>query len=219
MKSLVIAGTDTDIGKTLCSALLMCVLKGTYFKPIQSGGKNDNDTATVRRISELSDNHFLKEKYLLSEPLSPHRAAELDNITINENQLTLPENASFEPLIVELAGGLMVPVNRKTLMIDVFKKWATGDNLRVILCAGTSLGTINHTLLSIEALKNRDIEIAGLVFIGDKIEDNIKTITEFSSIRQLGYIPKLDKIDKKNLTEVFYDNFDISYFRENDYEI
>lgn len=207
MKNIIIAGTDTGIGKTICSALFMSVFEGTYFKPIQSGCIEDNDTETVKEISELSKEHFLKEKYLLKQPLSPHRAAELDNVKININELVLPDDTIFKPLITELAGGLMVPVNRNTLTIDVIKNWDTS----VVLCARCGLGTINHTLLSIEALKARNIDILGIVFIGEDDEDNRKTSVEFSGARELGFIPKLEKINKKALIEVFNKNFDTEF--------
>lgn len=231
MKTIIIAGTDTGVGKTICSALLMSVLKGTYFKPIQSGGKcvyascpdlsilsdkgEDNDTQTVKRLSELDDTHFLEEKYYLNEPLSPHLAAETDGVLIDENNLTLPSNVPFEPLIVELAGGLMVPVNRQTLYIDILKKWTDEHKAKVILCAKTALGTINHALLSIEALKARNIDIMGIVFIGEENKDNKRTIVDFSGVRNLGSIPKLDNLDRVQLAEAFYYNFDVDYFKEN----
>ena len=235
MKNLIIAGTDTGIGKTLCSALLMSVFKGTYFKPIQSGSKEDNDTEIVKKISELNEEHFLKEKYLLKEPLSPHLAAELENITIDDKELTLPKDVKFKPLIVELAGGLMVPINRQTLMIDLIRNRGINVNYpysassplgknggaKVILCARTALGAINHALLSIEALKVRNIDIAGIVFIGEENVDNKKTILQFSGVKELGYIPQLDEINREILIDIFYDNFDVNYFKEwlNNYEI
>lgn len=211
MKNIIIAGTDTGIGKTLCSALLMTALEGTYFKPIQSGSKEDNDTNTVRSLSELSDEHFLKEKYLLEEPLSPHLAAEIDNVEIDLNEITLSKEVKYNPLIIEMAGGLMVPVTRKILFIDILPKF----NAEVILCARSGLGTINHALLSIEALKSRNIKVAGLVFIGEENPDNQKTTVEFSGVRKLGTIPKLENINKKNLLDVFNKKFDKKYFEEN----
>lgn len=218
MDKIVIAGTDTGIGKTVCSALLMSVLNGTYFKPIQSGNKEGNDTLTVKQISELGDEHFLKEKYVLSEPFSPHLAAEIDGIKLEECELALPDNIHYPPLIVELAGGLMVPVNRQLLMIDIIKNWGVNDNAKVILCARTTLGTINHALLSIEALKSRNIDIIGIVFIGEENQDNKKTIVQFSGVRNLGSIPILDNMNRIKLIDIFYDKFDVAYFREN-YEI
>lgn len=215
MEPIVIVGTDTNIGKTMCSALLMSALEGTYFKPVQSGSREDNDTKTVKELSGLSEEHFLNEKYLLTEPLSPHRAAELDNVVVEEALLTLPQNVKFNPLIVELAGGLMVPINRHTLFIDVVKKWNEKLGAKVILCARTSLGTINHALLSAEALASRDIDLAGIVFIGEDDEDNRKTTLQFSKSRELGYIPRLEKINKEVLIKTFNENFDTEYFKGN----
>lgn len=215
MNNIIIAGTDTGIGKTVCSALLMSVLKGTYFKPIQSGCIEDNDTQTVKQLSELSDEHFLEEKYCLNEPLSPHLAAEIDNVIIKESKLALPDNIHYPPLIVELAGGLMVPINRQTLFIDIIKQWGLDGKTKVILCVRTGLGTINHALLSIEALKSRDIDIMGIVFIGEENKDNKRTIAQFSGVKTLGSIPKIDHLYRTTLIDTFYDNFDVKYFREN----
>lgn len=211
MKNIVIAGTDTGIGKTLCSALLMTALEGTYFKPIQSGSNEDNDTNTVKCLSGLNDDHFLTEKYLLNEPLSPHLAAEIDNIEIDLKEITLPKEVKYNPLIIELAGGLMVPITRRTLFIDVLQKF----NAEVILCASSGLGTINHALLSIEALKSRNIPIAGLVFIGEENPDNEMTTVEFSGVRKLGLIPRLENINKQTILNVFNTKFDKKYFEEN----
>lgn len=215
MDNIIIAGTDTGIGKTICSALLMSVIKGTYFKPIQSGCNEDNDTQTVKRLSELSDEHFLEEKYCLNEPLSPHLAAEIDNVIIEASKLVLPEDVKFKPLIVELAGGLMVPINRQTLFIDIVKNWVASGKTKVILCARTQLGTINHALLSIEALKSRNIDIMGIVFVGEENKDNKRTITNFSGVKSLGSIPKIDNLYRTMLIDTFYNNFDVEYFREN----
>jgi len=188
------------------------VLHGTYFKPIQSGANEDNDTLMVKQLSGLNDEHFLKEKYTLTEPVSPHLAAEIDEITIKEEDLNLPMNVNFKPLIVELAGGLMVPVNRQTLYIDILKKWTESHKAKVILCARTGLGTINHALLSIEALKSRNIDIMGIVFIGEENHDNKQTIIDFSDVKNLGSIPKLEKINRVSLIDTFYDNFDVNCF-------
>ena len=220
MKNIIITGTDTGVGKTICSALLMSVLKGTYFKPVQSGCNEDNDTNTVKQLCELGDEHFLKEKYLLSEPLSPHLAAEIDGKEINLEELSeLPAEVKFKPLITELAGGLMVPLNREALFIDIVKNWTSpktkSGNYEVILCARSSLGTINQALLSIEALRAREIPIAGLIFTGEGLKDNRKTIVQFSKVPELGYIPTLEKINRSNLIDAFYDNFNVNYFKEN----
>ncbi|MFH1157776.1 MAG: dethiobiotin synthase [Pseudomonadota bacterium] len=198
-KGCIITGTDTGVGKTVFAAMLTLALKGVYWKPVQAGTEGATDTQTVRKLTGLPDNRFLPESYILTQPLSPHRAAELDGRKIEE--LKLPKAVS--PLIIEGAGGLMVPLSRETLFIDIFKKW----NLPVILCARTVLGTINHTLLSIEAMKKRAMPILGIAFIGSDNPDNIRTITEFSGVRNLGRLPLLEALGKKSLEEAFDENF------------
>lgn len=201
MSRYIITGTDTDIGKTVCAAMLTRALNATYWKPVQSGMEGTVDTRRVQKLTELPDEYFLPESYIFSEPLSPHRSAELDNAEINVDSLTLPEVNT--PLIIEGAGGLMVPLTRKNLLINLFKNW----NLPVILCARTGLGTINHTLLSLEALWSRNIPVKGLVFIGEENADNMNTIAEFSGTEILGYIPILEEINATALDKVFTENF------------
>jgi len=215
MKKLIITGTDTDIGKTVFSAALMLGLetakqKPHYWKPIQSGIDDSVDTRTVQKITNLPDERFLPEKYIFSEPLSPHRAAEIDGIEIDIDQLSdannIPESDGI--MIIEGAGGLMVPLTRDNLQINLYKKW----NIPVVLCARTGLGTINHTLLSLEALWSRDIPLKGIVFIGEENLDNIRTIAEFSKVKILGHLPKLDAIDDVTLRLVFGNNFNAQDF-------
>lgn len=200
--SLIITGTDTGIGKTVASAMLMLALDFNYWKPIQSGIEDGGvDTRRVQKMTDLPDERFLPERYVFSEPLSPHRAAELDETGIDMDNLELP--ASERPLIIEGAGGLMVPLTRKNLLINQFKKW----DLPLILCARTGLGTINHTLLSLEAIWARDIKLHGIIFIGENNDDNMTTIQQFSGARVLGHIPMLDEITPESLQGVFDRNF------------
>ncbi len=215
MKKLIITGTDTDIGKTVFSAALMLGLETSkqnphYWKPVQSGITDGVDTRTVQKITNLPDERFLPERYIFSEPLSPHRAAEIDGLEINIDQLSnannIPESDGI--MIIEGAGGLMVPLTRDNLQINLYKKW----NIPVILCARTALGTINHTLLSLEALWSRNIPIKGIVFIGEENLDNIRTIAEFSKVRILGHMPKLNAIDDVTLRLVFGNNFNAQDF-------
>ena len=208
---LIIAGTDTDIGKTVFSAALMAALAGqggspSYWKPVQSGIEGGVDTRTVQKLSGLDDAHFLPEHYVLSEPLSPHRAAEIDGVQIDPDSLRLPEVDGH--LVVELAGGLMVPLTRKHLQLNVVKQW----NAPVILCARTELGTINHTLLSLEALWARDIPIKGLVFIGPENNDNVLTIGGLSQEKILGHLPYVEDLNAETLAHAFAANFNISDF-------
>lgn len=201
MQNLIITGTDTDIGKSVVAAMLTLGLNANYFKPIQSGTIDETDRQAIMRMTGLSEERILADAVTLSQPLSPHRSAELDGVEIDLSTLTPP--ASDRPLIIEGAGGLMVPVNRETLYIDLFKNW----KLPVVLCARTGLGTINHTLLSLEALRKRGIDILGLIFIGDDNPDNMRTISEMGDVKALGHLPRLETINPDTLTQVFANNF------------
>lgn len=201
MKSFIVTGTDTGIGKTVASAMLTLALGANYWKPLQSGIEGMVDTRTVQKLTGLPDERFLPESYVLSEPLSPHRAAELDRVEIDMARLVPPP--SDRPLVIEGAGGLMVPITRSHLQINLFRRW----KIPVILCARTGLGTINHTLLSVEALWNRDIPIHGLLFIGEENRDNVKTIAEYSGVRVLGRLPLLEELNAAALEQAFAANF------------
>lgn len=202
----VIAGTDTGIGKTVFAAALTRALSGTYFKPVQSGLDDETDTEAARRLSGLSAEHFLPERYRLTAPLSPHRSAELDHIEIDPAKLALPRTG--RPLIVETAGGLMVPLTRSLLSVDIVAGWGAP----VILCARTSLGTINHSLLSLEALRVRNIDVLGIAFVGEANEDSETTICAFGKVRRLGRLPFLDPLNPASLAQGFAANFDLSDF-------
>lgn len=210
-KSFIITGTDTEIGKTVCAAVLMAGLHDAgvaahYYKPVQSGLIEARDTNEVQRLSGVGAQYFLPEAVALQEPLSPHRAAELEGAEMDLAALDqLPQQS---PLLIEGAGGLMVPLTRDRLYIDQFKRW----DLPVILCARAGLGTINHTLLSLEAIKARGIQCHGLIFIGAENEDNRRTIAEFSGAKILGVIPHLDSLTPKTLLMVFKQNFDSKDF-------
>jgi dethiobiotin synthetase len=200
-KAYIVAGTDTGIGKTTVAAMLMLALDALYWKPIQSGTTEGTDRQHVQATTQLPDDRFLPERFVLTQPLSPHRAAELDGVEIQTQALAVP--TSDRMLIVEGAGGLLVPITRRKLQIDVFADW----RLPLILCARTALGTINHTLLSIEALHSRRMPLHGLIFIGDDNPDNMRTIVEFSGCRMLGHVPRLDRIDRGALLDVFARGF------------
>jgi len=203
-KRIVITGTDTGIGKTVFSAGLAGLLNGFYWKPVQSGLDEETDSEVVARLSGLPAGRVLPEVYRLRMPLSPHRSAEIDGVAIEAAKLSLPVLPG--PLIIEGAGGLMVPLNRQTRFIDIFREW----QLPVILCARTALGTINHTLLSIEALRARSIPLIGLAFIGEEVADTQKTIVEFSGVPQLGRLPLLDPLTSEALREATVAGFDLA---------
>jgi dethiobiotin synthetase len=200
-KAYIVTGTDTGIGKTTVAAMLVLALDAVYWKPIQSGTEEGTDRQRVQALTQLPDDRLLPERYVLSQPLSPHRAAELDGIEIKAEALVLP--AFDRTLVIEGAGGLMVPVTRNKLQIDVFADWS----LPIILCARTALGTINHTLLSIEALRGRHMRLHGLIFVGDDNPDNMRTIADFSGARILGLVPRLDRIGRAALLDVFSRGF------------
>lgn len=203
-KRIVVTGTDTGIGKTVFSAGLAGLLNGFYWKPVQSGLDEETDSEVVARLSGLPAGRILPEVYRLRMPLSPHRSAEIDGVAIEAAKLSLPVLPG--PLIIEGAGGLMVPLNRQTRFIDIFTQW----RLPVILCARTALGTINHTLLSIEALRARSIPIIGVAFIGEEVDDTQRTIVEFSGVPQLGRLPHLDPLTGKTLRDAMVAGFDLA---------
>jgi dethiobiotin synthetase len=201
---IVITGTDTGIGKTVFSAGLAGLLDGFYWKPVQSGLEGETDSEIVARLAGLPPERVLPEAYRLKSPLSPHRSAEIDGVSIEAADLSFPVLPT--PLVIEGAGGLMVPLNRRTRFIDIFAEW----RLPVILCARTALGTINHTLLSIEALRARSIPLIGVAFIGEEMADSQRTIAEFGNVSQLGRLPHLDPLTPKALREAMIANFDLA---------
>ncbi len=205
MSSFIVTGTDTGIGKTVFSSALAGALGAHYWKPVQSGLEEDSDSETVRRLSGLPAHKILPEVYRLQAPLSPHRAAELEDIEIRRDAFEMP---NADPLVIEGAGGLMVPLRRDWLIIDLFADL----QLPVILCARTALGTINHSLLSIEALRLRDIPIVGIAFIGEANADSENTICAMGGVRRLGRLPRLEKLERESLARAFHDNFDMAEF-------
>ncbi|MFU0504355.1 dethiobiotin synthase [Pseudaminobacter sp. NGMCC 1.201702] len=205
---IVVTGTDTGIGKTVFAAGLTNLLDGVYWKPVQSGLEEETDSEIVRRLADLPAERVLPEAYRLSAPLSPHRAAEIDGLAIDAGNIMLPPTQ--RPLIVEGAGGLMVPLNRETLFIDVFARWGAP----VVLCARTGLGTINHTLLSIEALRRRSIPLLGVAFIGEEMTDTQRTIAEIGKLRVLGRLPRLDPLTPDSLAAAMRTSFNAAAFRE-----
>jgi dethiobiotin synthetase len=203
---IVVTGTDTGIGKTVFAAGLAGALDGVYWKPIQAGVEEETDRATVLRLSGLSPERILPEAYRLRTPASPHLAAERDGIVIDPAALVLPD--TDRPLVVEGAGGLMVPLNRKVTYIELMARW----NARVVLCARTTLGTINHSLLSVEALRTRGIAIAGIVFIGDENQESEQIIAALGQVRHLGRLPSLDPLTGRSLRAAFARQFRIEDF-------
>ena len=200
MKSFTISGTDTGVGKTLLSAILMSALPEYYYwKPIQAGIGDGTDSATVQRLSDCLPERILPEAYILSQPLSPHRAAEIDGVEISYSKMRLPE---YSPLIIEGAGGLLVPLSDNLLFADIFKSW----ELPVLLACRSGLGTINHTLLSIEAMQKRKIPLLGCVLIGEINPSNEQAIEHYGNTQVIGRIPMISLFTPQGLRNVFNDN-------------
>lgn len=196
-RALVVTGTDTDIGKTVVAAGLVGALDADYWKPIQAGLDGETDREAVMRLAPCDATRAHAEIYRLSTPASPHRAAALDGIEIDTARLTPPH--STRPLVIEGAGGLMVPLTPRELQIDLFARWC----FPVVLVASTRLGTINHTLLSIEALRARALPIVGVLFTGRANEDTIRTICAFARAASLGHLPLLTPLDSSTLAGAF----------------
>lgn len=196
-----ITGTDTGIGKTLVSAVITAGRNGYYWKPVQSGLDNTTDTEWVKSVTGLPDSHFLKEAYRLNAPLSPHISAELDGVTINPDLINLPKNKS--PLVVEGAGGVMVPLNENFFMLDLMKKFG----LPVLVVARSGLGTINHTLLTLNVLRQNGLKIAGVVMNGQMYNQsntqNRETIEKMGQVRVVAEIEPISDINSSSLIEIY----------------
>ncbi|PSJ38800.1 dethiobiotin synthase [Allosphingosinicella deserti] len=201
---LVVTGTDTGIGKTLFSAALVGALGAGYWKPIQAGLEDGSDAGAVAAL--VPGATILPEAYRLATPCSPHRAAELDDVAIDLDALVPP---AADPLVIEGAGGALVPVTRTCLYADLFARW----QLPVVIVARTALGTINHSLLTIEALRARGVPILGIAFSGDAVEDSEATIAAIGRVKRLGRLPTLASLAPEQLAAAFAAAFDIEDFR------
>jgi dethiobiotin synthetase len=201
---IVVAGTDTDVGKTVFAAALTQALDGYYWKPVQAGLAGETDAQIVARLSGLPGSRILPEAYRLNTPASPHFAAERDGVEIDAARLS--PHGLATPLVIETAGGLEVPLTRRLLQVDLLASW----KLPVVLCASTRLGTINHSLLSIEALKRRAIPVLGIAFVGDENADSERTIAAFGGVKRLGRLPRLNPLDEESLRRAFAQNFSVA---------
>ena len=201
MPRFVVTGTDTGIGKTIFSAALAGALNIPYWKPIQSGLEEETDSEAVARLAGVP---VRPEAHRLATPASPHLAAEIDGVVIDPDALTPPEG----DLIIEGAGGALVPVTRNLLYADLFARW----RIPVIVCARTGLGTINHSLLTIEALKHRGVPIRGIAFLGDPMRDSESIISAIGGVTRLGRLPIIATLNGETLAAAFAANFDLADF-------
>jgi dethiobiotin synthase len=198
---LFITGTDTNVGKTVVSAALLHrfrdVARLRYWKPVQSGTAGDDDTQTVRLLAQCAESEILDAGIRLPAPLSPHIAARMEGRSIEIAMLhgLFAAHAGSDALIVEGAGGALVPINERQLMTDLMRELA----LPVLVVARSTLGTINHTLMTLEALRRRSLQIAGVVMNGAPDPENREAIESFGDVRVLGQLPPLSPLDAKSL--------------------
>lgn len=224
MARYVITGTGTDVGKTVIAAGICGLIGADYWKPVQSGriGNLVNqagtgsaqpvhsaDTACAQAaqpatdaadIVRLSGARVFPEAYRLGQPLSPHRAAELDGVEIDPAALLPP---AADPLVIEGAGGVLVPVTRRVLFADLFAEW----QIPVVLVATTGLGTISHSLTALESLRARHVPVHGVAFVGEENADNMATIGQIGGVRVLGHLPILPRLDRDSLAAAMAENF------------
>ena len=205
-QAIVVTATDTDVGKTVFAAGLARAIDGCYWKPVQAGLEGGTDSETVRRLSGLPANRIFPEAYRLATPASPHLAAAIDNVVIEPAILEPP--SCDRRLVIEGAGGLLVPLAGGLLFADIFARW----RFETVVVARTTLGTINHSLLTIEALRAREIPIIGIAFVGDANEESERTIVAVGRTKRLGRLPWLDPLDAASLTNAFSAAFDLRDF-------
>ncbi|MEO1952128.1 dethiobiotin synthase [Thioclava sp.] len=187
---IIVTGTDTGIGKTVFSAALTLALQADYWKPVQAGLDEETDSETLAR---LTGRPTLPEAWRLRTPASPHLAARLDGVEIGPLQLPDVDG----PLVIEGAGGALVPLNGNRLYADQMAEWGAP----VIVVARTTLGTINHSLLTIEALRARGVPLVGIAFVGDEVADSQDTICRIADLPSLGRLPFMSDLTTQGLRD------------------
>jgi len=195
VKGWIVTGTDTGIGKTVFAAGLAGALGAAYWKPVQAGLAGETDSEAVARLAPGA--LVVTEAYRLATPCSPHEAARVDGVTIDAARLALPQTG--RALVVEGAGGVLVPYADDLLAADLFARW----DLPAIIVARTALGTISHTLLTLEALRTRGIGVAGIAFVGEHEPVAEAAIARFGAAPILGRLPLLDPLDAGTLAAAF----------------
>ena len=205
-RAFVIAGTDTNVGKTVFAAALADALGAHYWKPVQAGLAPETDSQTVARLGGLAPAQILPEAWRLPLPASPHIAARSAGVEIDVAGLQPPQGVA--DLIIETAGGVMVPLTEQFLTIDLLARW----RLPVIVVSRTTLGAINHSLLTLDALRRRDIPVHGLACVGDEDAAAQQTIASMGGVRFLGRLPRLDPLNRETLRAAFAANFSLQDF-------
>lgn len=190
-RKLFITGIGTDVGKTVVSAILAEALKADYWKPVQAGSLDNTDSDVVRRIISNSVSVVHPEAYRLTQPMSPHAAAKIDGITIRLKDFKLPDTQNT--LIIEGAGGILVPLSDNKLVIDLIEKLKA----EVVIVISNYLGSINHSLLTIECALNRKLAIAGIIFNGEPNVASEEIILHYAKLRLLGRIQQEHEVSRE----------------------
>jgi dethiobiotin synthetase len=190
-----ITGIGTGIGKTIISAILTEKLQADYWKPIQSGDLDVSDSLHIKQLISNPKTVIHPERYRLGQPLSPHLSAKIDGVHINIADIKLPETNNN--LIIEGAGGLMVPLNDQDLILDLIKSL----HVKVIVVSQNYLGSINHTLLTLQVLKFNNIQVEGIIFNGAPNPESEAYIQNYTEIKILGRIPKMSIIDQEHIAK------------------
>lgn len=193
MHKIIVAGSGTDVGKTIVSAILVTLMKGDYWKPIQCGEEENSDTVIIKQLIDTTKHQVFSPAYSLKAPLSPHHAARLEDVSINVDTIVPPKTT--RPLIIESVGGIFVPLTPKTLSLDLFKSWDS----QWIVVSKHYLGSINHTMLTLHALKQQNISIAGLIFNGHPNPASEEVILEISKLPLLGRLLPEKNIDQQTI--------------------
>lgn len=204
---LFVTGTDTGVGKTVLSALLCAALDRAYWKPVQTGVVEGTDRATVMRLAGLPEARAFEECYRFDPPVSPHLAAEWCGARIDLGRIERQKPAT-DGLVIEGAGGALVPLNSTELMVDLMALLKAP----VVVATRTTLGTINHTLLTLEALRARRLDVRGVVMLGAGDDDNRRAIELYGGVAVIGHVPPLETIDRASLVRVFNTRFDRTVF-------
>jgi dethiobiotin synthetase len=202
MTAFVVVGTDTGVGKTIFSAALVDALGAAYWKPVQAGLDDETDSAAVARLAGLDPERVLPEAFRLKTPVSPHLAARLDGLAIDPERLDPPSEP--RPLVIETAGGVMTPLTLQATNADLLARW----RLPVIVVARTALGTINHSLLTLEALRRRGAPVLGVAFVGDEDAEAQNAVARMGGARLLGRLPRLAPLTREGLAAGFAAGFD-----------
>lgn len=198
-KKLFITGIGTDVGKTIAAAIVTEALEADYWKPIQAGDLENSDTHKVKKYISNSTTFFHPNSHALKTPASPHYAAEVDGVTIDLKKIKEPKTQNH--LVIEGAGGILVPLNDKDCVVDLIQK-----DYQVIVISRHYLGSINHTLTTIESLQNRNISIAGIIFNGDENKATEEIILGKTKLKLLGRIQNEPYFDQ-NVIRYYADKF------------